>query len=116
MADGRRYSNQVVSANLRVFMALNRESHEDVASYLGVSRPALSARLNGHTSWQLEDLDRLADHYGTPPATFLTPPADAMREQAERQLDSRGRRPRTTWSPRRRREADVDDQVERAAV
>lgn len=116
-----RPSSGYVTANLRVFMALNRESQAEVADVLHISRPSLSSRLHGGTAWQLADVDRLAEHYGTTPGAFLSPPAAALVERAARQLDSRGRRPRVTWSHRRDRRlaeeaAERDEHDQAAAV
>lgn len=111
-------SDEAVSTNLRVFMALQRETHEQVAAVLGFTRPALSARLNGRTAWSLNDIDRLAAHYGIPPGQLLAPPPnvlDKLRGPGGL-LDPLGRQrrrpnPRTTGDRRRR-----PDPVDQAAA
>lgn len=94
-------SDTTVSANVRVYMALRGEAHDDLAAALGVSRPAVSARLNGRTAWSLDDLDKLAQHYGVTPATFLAEPAAVLTElrRAGGLLDPLGRRRRRPGRP-----------------
>lgn len=83
---------------VRVLLALRQESHDDLAAALGVTRPAVSARLNGRTPWSLGDLDRLADHYGVGVDYFLRTDLAAMSTAAMARggplLDPRGRRRR----------------------
>ena len=103
VSKGGPHSSATVSQVVRVFMALRRESHDDVAQALGITRPAVSARMNGRTAWQLGDLDLLAQHYGVPADTFLRPqPADVLDQLRGGLLDPIGRRRRQDRSGDRR--------------
>lgn len=110
-------SDETVSANLRVYMALRRQTHEDVAAVLGLTRPAVSARLNGRTAWSLDDVDKLAGHYGVTPATFLSAPPDVLQQLRGPGglLDPLGRRRRRPNRPRTA-SADDDDSGRRTAA
>lgn len=99
--DGKGHSSAIVSQVVRVLMALHGESHADIAAAIGVTRPAVSARMNLRTPWSLEDLDRLASHYGEPVDTFLRPPTMLQAVALTRGgplLDPRGRRRRRARS------------------
>lgn len=60
-----------ISAVVRVYLAAYGERHDDLAAALGVSRPAVSQKLQGRIRWTVADLDALADHFGVPVETFL---------------------------------------------
>lgn len=64
-----------ITTTVRVAMSLRRESQEQLAAVLGVTRSAVSAKLNGHARWSLDDVDRLAEHYGLAPEQLLSPSA-----------------------------------------
>lgn len=49
---------------VRVAMALRGEHQGHIAQVLGVDRSAVSGRLNGRIAWSLDDLDKLAAHWG----------------------------------------------------
>lgn len=102
-------SSDQVSAVVRVYMALHGESHEDVAGVVGLTRPAVSARLNGRTPWSLGDVDKLAAHYGVSASTFLDEVPDVMTRlrMPGGPLDPLGRRRR-----RRRAAPPAADDVE----
>lgn len=61
-----------VSAVVRVLLAARNETHDDLAAALGVSRPAVSQKLQGRIAWTLYDLDLLAFHFDVSHETFLS--------------------------------------------
>ena len=89
-------ANDSVSAVLRACMALAGESQERVAEVLGVTRPAVTARLAGRTRWTVSEVEVLADHYGIEPAAFFdmsrlgllvnVSPSDGVRPRAARRV------------------------------
>ena len=64
-------AQDTVSAVVRACMGLSGDSQEDVARVLGLTRPAVTARLNARTRWTVSELELLGAHYGVEPAAFL---------------------------------------------
>lgn len=50
-----------VIENIRAQMARKRLSQKDIADHLGVTQPAVSARLSGKTPIDVEELSKIAD-------------------------------------------------------
>lgn len=61
-----------VSAVVRVLLAAHHETHDELAAALGVSRPAVSQKLQGRTAWTLYDVDLLAYHFNVGHEVFLS--------------------------------------------
>jgi antitoxin component HigA of HigAB toxin-antitoxin module len=64
-------ANETVSAVVRACMGLTGDNQDDVARVLGLTRPAVTARLAGRTRWTVIELELLGAHYGVEPAAFL---------------------------------------------
>lgn len=54
-------SQTIVSREVRQFMAATSQTQGDISKILGVSQSQVSARLNGRTRWNVNDLDALRD-------------------------------------------------------
>lgn len=50
-------------------------TQEQVAEVLGVTRPAVSARLSGGTKWSIGEVAALAEFFGMTVADFVEPGA-----------------------------------------
>ena len=48
---------------LRSYMVLHEDTMETLAEYLGISRQTLSARMNGHSRFKLDEIMLIADKY-----------------------------------------------------
>jgi transcriptional regulator with XRE-family HTH domain len=68
---------QATAAAVREHLHLRGIRQIDLAPVLGVSQPALSARLTGRTPFTLADLDRIAAHLGMTVAELMTAPAES---------------------------------------
>ena len=64
-----------VSTEIRAWMARRALTQQDIALALGISRQAVSARLNGQTQWTLDDLAAVAEELGVSVTTLLSPPS-----------------------------------------
>jgi transcriptional regulator with XRE-family HTH domain len=64
-----------VSTEIRAWMARRGLTQQDVALALGISRQAVSARLNGQTQWTLDDLAAVAEALGVSVTTLLSSPS-----------------------------------------
>lgn len=71
-----------IAAAVRAAMRARGVRQVDVALALGLSQPAVSARLNGRTPFTLADLERLADLLGVTVSELLQPPAEPIGESA----------------------------------
>lgn len=60
-----------MSAVVRACAGLAGESQADIARVLGITRPAVTARLSGRTRWTVAEVEALADHYGVEVAAFF---------------------------------------------
>lgn len=61
-----------VAAEVRAGLARVRATHADVAKILGVSTATVSKKVNGRTSFTVEEVVRLAAFLGVPPSTLLS--------------------------------------------
>lgn len=59
-------SNAVASVNtrIRIELARTRRSQADLALVLGLSQAGVSRRMSGATSWDLAELERVAEFLG----------------------------------------------------
>jgi transcriptional regulator with XRE-family HTH domain len=74
-----RHTQERVTTSVRVEMALRREHQSDLARALGLTQTSVSARLNGRTRWSVDDLDKLAEHFGVTVADLVNPPRAYLR-------------------------------------
>lgn len=70
-----RTTQETVTLAIGLRMHARRELQRDVGEVLGLSSSAVSKRLNGETRWSVDDLDKLADHYGVSVAQLVSEPA-----------------------------------------
>ncbi len=52
-----------VSAEIRALMGRYRVTQTQLAQVLGMSQSSLSARLSGSVPWDVDDLDKIAEHF-----------------------------------------------------
>lgn len=62
-----------VAAEVRAAMARSRERQSDVATATGISQPSLSRRLAAKASFTVDELERLARHFGLTIGAFVEP-------------------------------------------
>lgn len=67
-----------VTTGVLVGMAVRRMTQAQLAAALGVTQPAVSARLRGRTRWSVDDLDKLSELFGMRVADLVEPPLDAF--------------------------------------
>lgn len=70
-----RHTQERVTTSVRVEMALRRETQADLARVLGVTQTSVSSRLRGRTRWSVDDLDKMAEHFGVEVSALVNPPA-----------------------------------------
>lgn len=56
---------------LKLLMVENEEKPKDIADLLGISEGRIYARLSGRTSFKIEEIRKLADHYEVDINIFL---------------------------------------------
>ncbi|MEU7191745.1 helix-turn-helix transcriptional regulator [Streptomyces sp. NPDC045369] len=54
------------------------ETQKDLAHGLRITQGQVSRKLTGRSLWALDDLDRLATHYGVPVPDLLCGPSHAL--------------------------------------
>jgi len=64
---------QTVPGNVRAEMARRRITQATIASALGKTQQAVSARLNGKVAFDVDELATVAGVLGVDPADLLTP-------------------------------------------
>jgi transcriptional regulator with XRE-family HTH domain len=64
-----------VAEEVRVLMARHRTSQEALARAIGIAQSTLSMRLRGETSFDVDELSRIAGHFGVDVTALL--PRDA---------------------------------------
>jgi len=62
---------QAVAGEVRAEAARRRVSQRAIAVALGVSQTAVSRRLNGEIPFDVDELGKVAELLGVPPAQFL---------------------------------------------
>ncbi|WP_052391613.1 helix-turn-helix domain-containing protein [Streptomyces sp. NRRL B-24484] len=65
--------------SVAALMRATGEQQRDLAAGLGLSQSQVSRKQSGMSSWSLDDLDRLAAHYGVPVLDLLSGPTEAVR-------------------------------------
>lgn len=71
-------SAEQLRLTLLKLMGFYQEHQPDVATALKASQGTVSNKLRGRTKLTLDDLDRLAAHYGITPADLLSGPEVAV--------------------------------------
>ena len=56
---------------VRILMDHHHEKQTLLAAVLGVKPPQVSTRMKGTTAWTIDDLDRMAEHWGIPVGMFF---------------------------------------------
>lgn len=74
-------SGKVISAMVRVQLALHGRLQNDLVDVLGVHKTSVSARMNRGT-WTIQDLDAMSRFFDVPVATFFQDPS-GMFEQGK---------------------------------
>lgn len=72
-----------VAAEVRAWKGRLQMTQAEMAELLGVSQGSISARLNGHAQFTLDELDVLAARFGIDAADLLTPSAPGPRPPLE---------------------------------
>jgi transcriptional regulator with XRE-family HTH domain len=63
----------VAAAAVRDALRVRKIRQRDLAAVLGLSQPAVSNRLTGHTAFTLDELDAIAKHFDVPVSRLLEP-------------------------------------------
>lgn len=91
-------AQEIVAANIRALMGRHRVSQETLAKVIGVSRPQLSDRLNGHVNLSVRELGSIARFFGKSMVDLVT-----LGKQERPELEvihgARSRRAAQTQSP-----------------
>lgn len=66
-------SSEEIGANVRGEMARRQVRQQEVAARLGLTQPAVSARMAGRTPFRAGELAQLAELLGVPVARFYEP-------------------------------------------
>jgi transcriptional regulator with XRE-family HTH domain len=65
-----------ISTLVRMLMARDGYTQEQLAARIGMDQVTLSARLRGRRRWSVEDLDRLGEVFQVHPGAFWADPKD----------------------------------------
>lgn len=60
-----------VSDEVRALMGRHQVSQTALAEWLGLTQPAVSARLRGATEWKVSEIDRIAHGFGVHPSQLM---------------------------------------------
>lgn len=60
-----------VATNIRVALLRQERSQQTLAEHLGISKAAMSKRLNGHTPIDVDELHRIAGFLGVPVSSLI---------------------------------------------
>lgn len=89
--------NEVVTARVKMLVALDGKGLGPLARSLGLSRPSLSHRLAGRVEWTLSDVDAVAEYYGEERG-YLLGMVDRLPKAAASGWAPRGSNPQpTVW-------------------
>jgi len=67
-----------VTAMVRYAIAARGESQRAIAAVLGIASSGVADRMTGRVTWRLDELDKLADHFGVSVSDLVTPPLPAL--------------------------------------
>lgn len=48
---------------IRALMALRQEAQRDLATLLGITTQSVGFKLNGHTQFKVDEIEKIAEHY-----------------------------------------------------
>lgn len=68
---GKQPLTERVSGEVKALMGRYGVSQTELATWLGITQPAISARLRGATEWKVTEIDRVADGFGRHPAELM---------------------------------------------
>lgn len=74
-AQGPQSTRQVVTENIRALMARRGIKQPQIMALLGLSQPAVSRRLSGQLSWNIDELERIGGAFGVSVAELLNAPS-----------------------------------------
>lgn len=60
-----------VSSEVRALIGRHSVSQTTLARWLGITQPAVSARLRGETEWKVSEIDRIAEGFGIHPSELM---------------------------------------------
>lgn len=60
-----------VSSEVRALLGRHAVSQTMLATWLGITQPAISARLRGATEWKVAEIDRISYGFGVHPAALM---------------------------------------------
>lgn len=60
-----------VSSEVRALCGRHEISQTQLAAWLGLTQPAISARLRGVTEWKVAEIDRIAHGFAVHPASLM---------------------------------------------
>ena len=60
-----------ISDEVRALMGRHQVSQTALAAWLGITQPAISARLRGATEWKVSEVDRIAEGFGIHPSELM---------------------------------------------
>ena len=76
-----KHIEDTISFNVKVMLTINGMSQADLADILGVTRPTVSVKIKGKSSWSAADLVKTADALHTTPQALLD---DTLMEQSRK--------------------------------
>lgn len=77
MSDVTTTNREAFASEVRALMGRHRVSQARLAVALGMSQSALSRRLNGDQPFDIDDLFKIAEHFGTEVGALLPSPKSA---------------------------------------
>ena len=77
-----------ISRIVRMLMARDDITQQQLGEHLGVEQPGISGRLRGSIRWTVADLRRLAVLFNTHPGAFFTDPKDFTPSVAQLRSES----------------------------
>lgn len=60
-----------VSDEVRALMGRHQVSQTTLAAWLGLTQPAVSARLRGATEWKVSEIDRISEGFAVHPSELM---------------------------------------------
>lgn len=70
-----------ITTTVRVLMAVNRMTQDDLAREFGVNKSQISRLLKGQRRWQLQDLPTLSRIFDRDPDYFIAPTEGLVRSR-----------------------------------
>lgn len=68
---GARPLTQIVSGEVKALLGRHGVSQAALGAWLGLTQPAVSARLRGATEWKVAEIERVAIGFGVHPAALM---------------------------------------------